>query len=281
MKTEEIKALISEHGLESDIAMWASGTEKGKELMNNYSKAATDNRTREIYESFDNDLKDLGIEKGGRKTYEAYKQAVLDERQKLDKIPELQNKISELKNKGADETLTAQLEAQTNKIKELEEYTERLKSEAVQKQKENFFTSAMKNLAFDEKHDPNLVDVYKEKILSDLLNATEFDNDKLVIKDGEGKIWLNNEHRPIDAQEALTAKLSNFLKADSPQGFGDKGTSKPKGEIGSANVYVDLTSVKGIEDLNTTLEKTYLNKGMDLNSSEYMNDYKYYREKIN
>ena len=68
MTLEDIKAAIQETPeLAGELAVWATNeTEKGKELLTNYSsnavKKAVDDRTREIYDAFDNDLKELGIE---------------------------------------------------------------------------------------------------------------------------------------------------------------------------------------------------------------------------
>ena len=96
MNIEEIKGLISEHKLEGDVALWASGTDKGKELLNNWataqSQTAVNDAVRAVHDSYDNDLKELGIEKGGKKTYEAYKEAYNQLKSKVSELEPLANK---------------------------------------------------------------------------------------------------------------------------------------------------------------------------------------------
>jgi len=283
MTWEEIESAIKEHGHTDQAAIWASGTDKGKELLGNYSKAAIDKRTREIYDDLDNDLREIGIEKKGRKTYEAIKEDFMSVKSEAEKVSELMQQIESLKNKGADETLTAQLEALTNESNNYKNEIEQLKREAVDYKKKTYFESALSGLEFDEKHDPKLLNLMREKVLTDLLTNSEVEGDNIRLKRlDNGEIWLNTEHKPISAQNAVKELLSDYLKADAPKGLG----GKPEGGQGasSLSVPVDMSNLKkgDVQGAYSALESSYINSGKqaELNSDAFTIDFKILTNKL-
>lgn len=278
MTLEDIKAAIVETpGLADELAVWATNeTEKGKELLTNYSsnavKKAVDDRTREIYDAFDNDLKELGIEKNGRKTYEAYKDTVTSLR---DKTSELER----LASKDPDAALTAEIESLRNAIEGKNNELDTLRSETLEANKRRLFTEAVKGFEYDERHDSDLLQLKVESLINDYVRRTEADGDTWIIKDSNGQIMLNNEHKPIDAHNALKTELSNYLKKPKPQGLGSDAQSND-GKSANLSVQVDrtqlanLTGVEKFRKATDILQTAYQTNKLDIHSDQYLKDYK-------
>ena len=283
MTWEEIEKAITESNLQDQAAIWASGTEKGKELTENYAKVKIDSRTREIYDSFDNDLRELGIEKNGRKTYQAIKDEVTSLRDKIGEVETLQNKIKELESKGADEALTAQLNALTTERDEFQNTIDTLKREAVDSKKKALFDAALSGLNFKEELPSDLMQLKKEKVLSELLSNSEFDGEQLRIKRDNGEIWLNNEHKPIDAQNAIKELFSPYLKASEPAGLGANPDNGAQG-ASALTVGLDVAGLKGKGLVTATeaLTQAYLDagRGSEINTTAFTQDFINLKQKI-
>ena len=278
MTLEDIKAAIQETPeLAGELAVWATNeTEKGKELLTNYSqqekKKAVDDRTREIYDAFDNDLKELGIEKNGRKTYEAYKDTVTSLR---DKVSELER----LASKDPDAALTAEIESLRNAIEGKNTELDTLRRETLEANKRRLYTEAVKGLEYDERHDPDLIQLKVESLINNYVSRTEADGDTWIIKDQNGQIMLNNEHKPIDAHNALKSELANYLKSPKPQGLGTDANSEGK-QSANLSVQVDrtqLANLSGVDKLKKAtdlLQTAYQTNKLDVHSDQYLKDYK-------
>lgn len=283
MTWEEIEKAITEGGLTDQVAIWASGTEKGKELTENYAKVKIDSRTREIYDSFDNDLKELGIEKNGRKTYQAIKEEVTTLRDQLGQVDALQGKIKELESKGADEALTAQVEALTNERNEFQNTINSLKREAVDNRKLSLFDAALGNLDFKEDIPSDLMKLKVETERSKFLQMSEMDGEQLRIKRDNGEIWLNNEHRPIDAQSAVKELFSPYLKSDAPKGVNPDLNSDTQG-VSALSVGLDIAGLKGKGLIAATeaLTQAYISsgKGDQINTESFTQDFINLKNKI-
>ena len=282
MNWEEVQKVIEENNLQDQVAVWAAGTEKGKELLSNFSevkvKEAVDARTREIHEGYDKDLQELGIDKAGRKTYQAIKDELSAKAELSGKVAELQAQLE--KGQTPDEALTAQITSLQEALKGKDTEVAQLKSEAVNFRKSTLFDSAISGLKFDERHDKTLIDTFVQQAKRDFLANSEFDNDKFIIKDAQGQVMLNNEHRPMDANEALKSKFSNLLSTDKPKGLGaGDGTTKGKGA--TLSVSVDTSSLNGKEGLakkqaaNNLLRQAYTANNLDIHSTQFKEDYRF------
>ena len=277
MNLEELKGLISEHNLTDEVALWATNeTDKGKELLNNFSqqtvKKSVDERTREIYESFDKDLNELGIDKAGRKTYEAYKDAVLSSR---DKISELEK----LASKDPDQALLAEIESIRSALENKDSELNTLRSETLEANKRRIYLEAMKGMEFDERHDPSLMQLKVDSLINDFVNRTDNEGDNWIIKDSLGQIMLNNEHKPIDAHEALKTELSSYLKSNKPKGIGAN-ASQEGSQGGTLSVSIDKTKLASLSGLDKKqaamdlLSREYSAKNLDVHSEQFTKDFK-------
>lgn len=280
MTWEEVEKIITENNLSEQVAVWAAGTEKGKELLNNYStvkvEEAVNARTREIHEGYDKDLQELGIDKAGRKTYQAIKDELANKMELANKVAELQEQLE--KGQAPDERLTAQITALQEALQGKDNEVNQLKSEAVDFRKRMTFEGAMKGLNFDERHDKTLIETYKTVALQELMSNSELTENGLVIKDAQGQVMLNNEHRPMDANEALASKFSGLLKEAKPKGLGADGNPSG-GKRANLSVTVDTSSLANLNGLKkkteatNVLRKAYSEAGLDVNSEQFTKDY--------
>jgi len=283
MTWEEIESQIKEGGFEDQAAIWASGTNKGKELTDNYSKVKIDSRTREIYDSLDNDLREVGIEKNGRKTYDAIKEEIVNLRDKNKQVDILQSKITELESKGVDEALTAQIDSLTNERNDFQNTINELKREAVDNRKLTSFDSALSGLEFKDDLPKDLLQLKIDSERSKFLAKSEYEGDELRIKNDNGEIWLNNEHRPIDAQTAVKDLFSAYLKTGEPKGVDPNIQGGAQG-VSALSVNLDIATLKGKGLVSATkaLEDAYIEsgKGAELHTEAFMNDFINLKQKI-
>ena len=283
MTWEEIESQINEGGFEDQAAIWASGTNKGKELTDNYSKVKIDSRTREIYDSLDNDLREVGIEKNGRKTYDAIKEEIVNLRDKNKQVDILQSKITELESKGVDEALTAQIDSLTNERNDFQNTINELKREAVDNRKLTSFDSALSGLEFKDDLPKDLLQLKIDSERSKFLAKSEYEGDELRIKNDNGEIWLNNEHRPIDAQTAVKDLFSAYLKTGEPKGVDPNIQGGAQG-VSALSVNLDVATLKGKGLVSATkaLEDAYIEsgKGAELHTEAFMNDFINLKQKI-
>lgn len=305
MNFEKIKKALEENKeLAEKVATYASQTEKGKTILENYSKSkveeAVKENTAKIYTEIDNDLFEALGERKQReqKTYDFIKEKAKQLKELKDKagdidkdetVKSLKAKIKELENSGShnehwkkthEETVAkfqkekAELEAQIAE-KEKEYLTAQIEAE---------LNAGLGALKFNENIPQAAIDaviqVEKQKILE---GAKRIDG-KIVFHGEDGKPLLNKEFSPISSKELWEQRLEGMTAAgddnnnnnNTPKGGGG---AKPtftgeviktgEGDNAKISLKLDKAGFSTRREFNELADKVLREQGIAVGTKEY------------
>ena len=281
MNLEEIKQAINENSdLRKDVANLMSGTEEGKNLMNTWSNAkvkeAVQSRDSEIYGQIDSIIKEVtGSEKPhGMKTSDHISSLL----EGLKDVESLKAKIEAQKG-GNDERynlLDQQLGQANATIKELNDQIEGHKSQALQAQKLSIINSEFAKLNISNDMPDEVIQAYKNDVFNSILKDSKIEDGQLVFVDAEGKFKFNESRALLTPAEVLNQKFSPILSTGKKKGLGSGQSGK---RAKPANVALNGNFTNKIQ-VNQALQAEYKKQGLDIESDDFVNDYKHYTKDL-
>ena len=281
MNLEEIKQAINENSdLRKDVANLMSGTEEGKNLMNTWSNAkvkeAVQSRDSEIYGQIDSIIKEVtGSEKPhGMKTSDHISSLL----EGLKDVESLKAKIEAQKG-GNDERynlLDQQLGQANATIKELNDQIEGHKSQALQAQKLSIINSEFAKLNISNDMPDEVIQAYKNDVFNSILKDSKIEDGQLVFVDSEGKFKFNESRALLTPAEVLNEKFSPILSTGKKKGLGSDQSGK---RAKTANVALNGNFTNKIQ-VNQALQAEYKKQGLDIESDDFVNDYKHYTKDL-
>ena len=281
MNLEEIKQAINENSdLRKDVANLMSGTEEGKNLMNTWSNAkvkeAVQSRDSEIYGQIDSIIKEVtGSEKPhGMKTSDHISSLL----EGLKDVESLKAKIEAQKG-GNDERynlLDQQLGQANATIKELNDQIEGHKSQALQAQKLSIINSEFAKLNISNDMPDEVIQAYKNDVFNSILKDSKIEEGQLVFVDAEGKFKFNESRALLTTAEVLNEKFSPILSTGKKKGLGSDQSGK---RAKTANVALNGNFTNKIQ-VNQALQAEYKKQGLDIESDDFVNDYKHYTKDL-
>lgn len=300
MTIEEIKkALEQDKDLAKKVALLASESEQGKEILNNFAKTKVDEavkeKTAEIYNSFDNDLFEvLGERKQhDQKTYDFVKKVgaelkelrgKADELNKDEKVKELKDKIKELENSGSHNSHWKQTHEETvakfNKEKAaLEEALRNKEKEFFEAQITAELTAGLSVLEFNKAIPQTAIDAVIEAEKKKIVQGAKIIDGKTVFHGEDGKPLLNKEYSPISSKELWEQRLEGLTAKDS--GNADKGGGGAnttfsgnvkrtgEGDTAKISLQLDKSSFSTRREFMEVAIKTLREEGIDATSKDY------------
>lgn len=302
MTLEELIAKVKEDAsFRKQIVVWATGTEEGKEILDNYAKTEFEKNVKEtiakIHSDYDNDIFEiLGERKqGDQKTYDFLKERLKELKElrgaskddKDAKTKELQTKLKEAQDSGSinehwkklyDEALL-KWEARE---KELTETIAQKETDYHNTQVLSEITAAKAGMKFKdgipEEAVTAMFKVNEDKILK---NAKLVDG-KVVFHKEDGTPWLNKEYKPVSAKEILSEVFGAMI--DDGTGSGGSGNAgggaPPKLEAGKIvttgegdnakkKLVLDKSTFSTKVEFNKQAEKALRNQGITADSPDY------------
>lgn len=253
MTLDEIKKAVETNPtLQKEIAVWASATTEGKELLTNFSKLevekAIKDKTAEIYTNIDNDIFGiLGERKANdQKTYdflkkiaEQYKE-LKDKADKLndnDKIKELEAKIKEFENKG--EINDYWKDIHNKAAEKWEQEKKEIEGKLLEKEKEFFeativadLKTGLASLKIKEGMPQEAVDALIEVEKAKILKGAKIVEGKPTYYNEDGSPITNNEHKPATPKEIWQERLKGLIDTGDGTTGNAGGGAKPTIEGG-------------------------------------------------
>jgi len=293
MTLEEIQAAMNENPeLAAQVAEVAVQTDKGKEILSNHAKNYFDEKIGEHmsnhYNKLDEEIHKLTgkMKPKNVKSYE-HVYSVIEELKNAqgsgdsEKVKELEDKLKEAKEKlksGGDgegfykkelETLRTQTEQEKS---ELQKKIENLNGQIISTKVESDIRKGLSGITFNKsiptESRERLIDIEVEKLIK---TAKVEEDGTIVYTDENGNMIKNNDHSRANGAQAIKGRLASLklLDVKAPGGTdgaggGNKGGSGDNGiEIG------DLSSFKTQAEIDDTLNKALLKKGVAIGSEEY------------
>lgn len=291
MEINEIKdKFTSDSEFAGQLVSLIAESEKGKEIISNFTESAVEERIKTRVSEFANNVEKDVFEVAGvaklpnEKYYDYLKRVIADfkgralpkeELQQRDqKIQELEDK---LKNSKSGEFwhkeyqgLTEQMKAKEQEYQaEIEKFQTERKQSTILSEIEKGLSSIKLNEALSESTRSLLLETAKEKLLK---SADVQDGKVLFMK--EGNIW-NKDFAPIKAQDALREILGDSVSKETPSGV-----TKPGGTTGggpASILHLDPNSIKTQADFQKLADKALKEAGVAYSGkadSEYQKQYK-------
>ena len=196
------------------------------------------NLTSEIYSGLDKDLSEVaGFGKeGNEKTYDYAKRAVNTYKTKAEQLTtEIAALKEEIKTKGADPTLKAQLDVLQKKEQEWSEKEEGYKKQLFEKDVNYELSKGLAGFKAKAGIPEPVLKSYVDTVKTDLIkSAKATENGQIIYVDAEGKTILNKDLQPADATYILAERLKDVIDTGHQQtGAGTSGGGSTGGNGGT------------------------------------------------
>lgn len=299
MTLEEIKKAVKENpSLAKELAVWSTAeTNEGKEILKNFATAEVDKavkeKTAEIYTNIDNDLFEvLGVrKKTDQKTYDFLKTIAgeyKDLKGKADKlndneeIKSLKAELEKMKNEGSvnehwkkiyDEAVA---KWETEKKALNDELTAK-GTEFLQAQIKADLQSGLSGLRLRDDIPKEAIDALVNIETEKILKTAKIVEGKIVYHKEDGSPYLNDEYKPITAQEIWGKTLGTLIKNDGGQQGGGanpkiengKVVKTGEGDNATIKLVLDKSSFSTKREFNDRAEEALRKQGIALGSAEF------------
>lgn len=298
MTLQEIKEAVSKSKeLQKELALFASQTDEGKTLLNNFAQAEKEKAVKEatanIYTGLDNDLFEvLGQrKKANQKTYDFIKSLANDFKElkaketslnESTKVKDLEAKIKELQDSGSVNEHWRKIYEEARPKWEAEQKA--LKEELKAKEEGYFKAQVEAELAAGLSSLPIRQDLPKKALealleaeKAKLLKTAKLVEGKVVYMDEKGNPILNKEHSPIKSSELWEKVLGDSILAkDGQSGGGAKPTVKEgqvlregQGDSATIKLVLDKSSFSTKVEFNRIAEAALRKQGVAIGSKEF------------
>lgn len=302
MTLEELIAKAKEDpAFRKQVAVWASSTDEGKEIMDSFSKVEFEKNVKEvvakIHTDYENDIFEaLGErKKGDEKAYEFNKRFLTELKElrgkqgddKDAKIKELQTKLKEAEDGGEinghwkkiyDEAL-AKWEAKESEYKTTIEAKE---SEFSTTQIRSEIASARAGIKLKDGIPDEAVEALFKVNEDKILKHAKLVDGKVVFHKEDGSPWMNAEFKPVNASEVLKEVFGTMIgDGGNGGGTGGAGGGAPKtlevgkivttgeGENAKKKLVLDKSTFSTKVEFNKQAEKALRAQGVKADDKEY------------
>lgn len=299
MNLEEIVAKAKEDdNLRKQLVAWLPKTTEGKELLDNYFNSEFEkkigDKVSEIHTSYDNDIFEILGErkKADQKTYDYVKNLVTELKElrtakgegNENKVKELQAKIKELQDSGSvnehwKKIYNEAVSKWEAKEKEYKTQIEEQETKYRTTQVEGALKSALGSLKFKQGIPQEAIDALIKVNEESILKHAKVIDGKVVFHKDDGTPWLNEEYKPISAQEIVKGFLKTMIDDGSSEGNAGGGAS-PKinqgkivttgeGDNAKKKLILDTNSFSTKLEFNKVAEKALRSQGITASDKEY------------
>lgn len=274
---EEIAKFIEEKG-DSPTNFIIRTPDEEKTYLDNFKTAEVEKaigpEISKLHSHYDDDIFAItGLRKRpDQKTYDFAKEILSDFKGRAEKVKEYEDEIKILREKiekGTDPKALADLEKVRQDYAALKEQSEReikeLKSQFEMTEKKTILESAANAFEYDSSISKNVLAVYKDTVINELLSKSEKRDNVLIFLDDQGNPMRNTAKNlaPYTAEEIIAERLKDVIKQKRVL----PGVPKP-GEP-PAKVTTVPDTVKTKIDLGNWLMKEGLKRGTDEYNKAY------------